>query len=87
MELTHMVRVTSKGQVTIPLAIRKALKIDRGSTLFFKLTNKEVALSPYRTVEEPAFAEDEWEKIERIAFQKGTICKTVHSARKHLRSL
>ncbi len=33
-------RVTSKGQVTIPADVRKALSIDRGDDLIFEVTSE-----------------------------------------------
>lgn len=36
-------RVTSKGQVTIPVEIRQALGIERGDGLLFELTRKGCA--------------------------------------------
>ena len=36
-------RVTSKGQVTIPAEVRRALKIDRGDDLVFELTSERSA--------------------------------------------
>ena len=36
-------RVTSKGQVTIPLEVRRALKIDQGDDLVFEVTSERSA--------------------------------------------
>lgn len=36
-------RVTSKGQVTIPAEVRKALNIEQGDDLLFEVASKEVA--------------------------------------------
>lgn len=36
-------RVTSKGQVTIPADIRKALKIERGDDLLFEVASDQAA--------------------------------------------
>lgn len=33
-------RVTSKGQVTIPVEVRRALKIDQGDNLVFEITSE-----------------------------------------------
>jgi antitoxin PrlF len=36
-------RVTSKGQVTIPADVRKALKIERGDDLLFEVASDQAA--------------------------------------------
>jgi antitoxin PrlF len=36
-------RVTSKGQVTIPAEVRRALKIDQGDDLVFEVTSERSA--------------------------------------------
>jgi antitoxin PrlF len=36
-------RVTSKGQVTIPAQVRRALKIDQGDDLVFEVTSERSA--------------------------------------------
>ena len=36
-------RVTSKGQVTIPAEVRRALKIDQGDDLVFQVTSERSA--------------------------------------------
>ena len=38
-----MVRVTSKGQVTIPVEIRRALSLETGDTLIFEPLRKDAA--------------------------------------------
>ena len=40
--------MTSKGQVTIPLAIREALGLDAGTQLSFQLSAGEVRVRPIR---------------------------------------
>ena len=39
-------KLTSKGQVTIPLAIREALGLSTGSQLSFELTGGELRVTP-----------------------------------------
>ena len=46
MNYTETSKVTSKGQVTIPSTIREILKLEPGSTVMFKVTDRGVILSP-----------------------------------------
>lgn len=41
--MTAISRVTSKGQVTIPSEVRKALQISQGDDLVFELANDQTA--------------------------------------------
>lgn len=87
MNYTETAKVTSKGQVTIPSAIREILRLEPGSTVIFKVTEKGIILSPGKIVEEPAYTAKEWKKIEKIVAEKGKTYKTARSAKKHLDSL
>lgn len=87
MNYTETAKVTSKGQVTIPSAIREILRLEPGSTVIFKVTEKGIILSPGKIVEEPAYTAKEWRKIEKIVAEKGKTYKTARSAKKHLDSL
>ena len=51
-------RVTSKGQVTIPAEIRRALRVGKGDTLIFETDTEGVRLRPLRE-QEDVFAEYE----------------------------
>jgi AbrB family looped-hinge helix DNA binding protein len=87
MNYTEAAKVTSKGQVTIPSTIREILKLEPGSTVIFKVTEKGVLLSPGKIIEEPAYNAKEWRKIEKIVAERGKAYKTARSAKKHLDSL
>ncbi len=87
MNYTETAKVTSKGQVTIPSTIREILRLEPGSTVIFKVTEKGVILSPCKIVEEPAYTSKEWRKIEKIVAERGKTYKTARSAKKHLDSL
>jgi len=84
---TETAKVTSKGQVTIPLNIREILRLEPGSTVMFKVTENGVVLSPCEIVEKPAYSAQEWKKIEKLVAEKGKVYKTPKSAKKHLDSL
>jgi AbrB family looped-hinge helix DNA binding protein len=87
MDFFETAKVTSKGQVTIPLAIREILKLEPGSTIMFKVTDKGILLSPCEIIEKPVYTAQEWRKIERMVAEKGKVYKTVKSAKKHIKSL
>lgn len=58
MSTEESARVTSKGQITIPKAIRDRLGIDEGTTVTFEISDDgTVTLSPRR---------DSWELLEEI---------------------
>jgi AbrB family looped-hinge helix DNA binding protein len=47
-------RVTSKGQVTIPIDVRRALGIEEGDTLAFEVSSQYVTVRKRRTLAEVA---------------------------------
>ncbi len=87
MNYTETAKVTSKGQVTIPSAIREILKLEPGSTVMFKVTDRGIILSPCDIIENPVYTAREWEKIEKLVAEKGKIYKNPSAAKKHIKSL
>ena len=87
MNYTETAKVTSKGQVTIPSIIREILKLEPGSTVMFKVTDRGVILSPCEILEKPVYTANEWRKIEKLVAEKGKVYKTSGAAKKHIRSL
>ncbi len=87
MNYSETAKVTSKGQVTIPSTIREILKLEPGSTVMFKVTDKGVILSPCEIIEKPAYSAREWKKIEKLVAEKGKVYKTSREAKKHIKSL
>jgi len=87
MDYSETAKVTSKGQVTIPLTIREILKLEPGSTVMFKVTNKGVIISPCEIIEKPVYTAKEWKKIEQLVAEKGKVYKTSAAAKKHIKSL
>ncbi|WP_051006747.1 AbrB/MazE/SpoVT family DNA-binding domain-containing protein [Nitrolancea hollandica] len=47
--------ITSKGQVTIPAAVRKRLKLQTGDTVAFEIQDEQVSLKPVAFTLESAF--------------------------------
>ena len=87
MNYTETAKVTSKGQVTIPSIIREILKLEPGSTVMFKVTDRGVILSPCEITEKPVYTAQEWRKIEKLVAEKGKGYKTSSAAKKHIRSI
>jgi len=87
MSYSETAKVTSKGQVTIPSTIRDILKLEPGSTVMFKVTDKGVLLSPCEIIEKPTYTAKEWIRIEKLVAEKGKTYKTARSAKKHIKSL
>ena len=87
MNYTETAKVTSKGQVTIPSIIREILKLEPGSTVMFKVTDKGVILSPCEILEKPVYTAKEWRRIEKLVAEKGKVYKTTGAAKKHIKSL
>ena len=87
MNYTETSKVTSKGQVTIPSTIREILKLEPGSTVMFKVTDRGVILSPCEISEKSHYTAKEWKKIERLVAEKGKVYKTSAAAKRHVESL
>jgi AbrB family looped-hinge helix DNA binding protein len=49
-------KITSKGQVTIPRAIRRALHVEEGDTVVFEVVDDSVRLRPRHEKSVQAFA-------------------------------
>jgi AbrB family looped-hinge helix DNA binding protein len=87
MSYTETAKVTSKGQVTIPSTIREILKIEPGSTVIFKVTDRGVILTPCEIIEKPVYSAREWREIGKLVAEKGKAYKTARAAKKHIQSL
>ena len=49
-QVAYTTRVTRKGQVTIPIDIRRALRIEEGDAVSFNLDHQTVTLTPRTSV-------------------------------------
>ncbi|MBU0693447.1 MAG: AbrB/MazE/SpoVT family DNA-binding domain-containing protein [Candidatus Omnitrophica bacterium] len=87
MEIQDVVKVTSKGQVTIPNRIRKRLHLEKNHFVSFKMTNQGVLLFPVEIKEQSPYTDEEWSKIEKLASKKGKRSPAPQSAKKHIDSL
>ena len=88
MTVVGMSKITSKGQVTLPAAVRKLLKLDKGNCVAFCVDRAGIVLSQCKiSVEPSAFSAGEWRKIEQLANAKGKVYTSVEEAKKYIKSL
>ena len=87
MTIIEATKMTSKGQVTIPNRVRKILHLQKGSAVAFTVTKHGIVLMPCEVTAHSPYSSKEWEKIEKLASEKGEIFSGEDSAKKHLRSL
>lgn len=87
MEIIETATMTSKGQLTVPAAIREIFNLKKGTTVVFRVTEKGVLFIPCEIKEKQGYTREEWGKIERLVADRGKTYKTANGARKHLESL
>lgn len=87
MELSEIAHITSKGQVTVPAAIREILNLQKGSAVIFKVTDGGVLFLPCEVKARETYTQEEWGKIERLVAERGKTYKSAQGARKHLKAL
>lgn len=69
MQATVLTKVTRQGQITLPAAIRRALRIEEGDYIEVSIANDSVVLTPKRLVDKSQayFWTPEWQAAEREA--------------------
>ncbi len=87
MTILETAKITSKGQVTIPNRIRKLLHLSEGSSVAFGVSKEGVILLPCKLAAKSPYTPKEWEKIEKIASEKGKVYHDASSAKKHIEAL
>ena len=87
MTILKTVKITSKGQVTIPSRVRKLLHLEDGSCVGFGITKSGILLVPCKLAAVSPYTPGEWAKIENIASAKGKIYKTSKEAKRHIEAL
>lgn len=67
--MEELISVRKKGQVTIPLSMRKVLRIEEGSVLMSKIIDDAIVLVPQEMVDRDQawFWKDRWQKLEAEA--------------------
>jgi bifunctional DNA-binding transcriptional regulator/antitoxin component of YhaV-PrlF toxin-antitoxin module len=88
MTVVGMSKITSKGQVTLPLYVRRLLKLDRGQSIAFCLDKSGILISRCKvSVEEAGFSKAQWQKIERLAGTKGKAFSSPDEAKRYVKTL
>ena len=80
--------ITRKGQITLPKPVRDLLHLQGEDMVGVRITNGRAELVPVglRARKNP-YTKREWDKIEKLANQKGKIFRSAEEAKAHLRSL
>ncbi len=67
--MEELIAVRKKGQITLPLLMRKALGIADGSVIMAKVVDDTIVLVPQETVDKDQawFWKDRWQKLEAEA--------------------
>ena len=63
-------RITSKGQITVPKAVRSALGVREGDSLVFKVEDGEARVRPVRKRVSFADYEGAWREGEGMSWQE-----------------
>ncbi|MFZ5802123.1 MAG: AbrB/MazE/SpoVT family DNA-binding domain-containing protein [Candidatus Omnitrophota bacterium] len=87
MTIIDMATITSKGQVTIPQRVRKLLKLQEGASVAFGISKAGVFLIPCEMQMRSPYSEKEWQKIEKLATEKGKSLSNGGEAKAHLKDL
>lgn len=82
----YISHVTSKGQTTIPKEVRAILGLAEGSEIAFKPERGGFMLVRVTTTvkEQDPYTPREWEKIKKIAAEKGRTFKSAKAMFRHL---
>ena len=82
----YVSRITSKGQTTIPRAVRAILGLKEGSEIAFRPATHGFMLVRVTTTikEDNPYTPAEWKKVEKLASAKGKTFHTPEAALKHL---
>ncbi|MEI6863300.1 MAG: AbrB/MazE/SpoVT family DNA-binding domain-containing protein [Candidatus Omnitrophota bacterium] len=82
----YVSHVTSKGQTTIPRAIRDILGLKEGSEIAFKPERGGIMLVRVTTTIQEAdpYTSAEWDKIKDLSAEKGKSFKNAKALLKHL---
>jgi AbrB family looped-hinge helix DNA binding protein len=87
MTIIETAKMTTKGQVTIPNQIRRLLHLTDGASVAFGLTKDGVMLMPCEVTARLPYTPKEWQKIEKLASEKGKSFSSTDAAKKHLAGL
>jgi AbrB family looped-hinge helix DNA binding protein len=64
-----LVQVRKKGQITLPLSVRRALHVDEGDVIAVEVRNGEIVLRPKKLIDadQAWFWSERWQEAEREA--------------------
>jgi antitoxin MazE len=76
--MENLIKVREKGQITLPLYMRKKLHIKQGDLVLAKIVDNTVVLIPQETIDKDQawFWTERWQKLEEEAdsdIQKGKV--------------
>ncbi len=81
-----MVRqISTRNTITLPKAILERIGVGIGDFLEINEDGRQIILTP-KVLEAP-FSDEEWEKLEHIVKEEGTIYSNTEDAKAHLRRL
>lgn len=87
MTIIDTAKMTTKGQVTIPNRVRKMLQLKEGSSVAFGLTKEGILIVPCKVSVDSPYSAKEWEKIEKLALEKGVSFSDAQAAKKYVKKL
>ena len=88
MTIIGMAKITSKGQVTLPLNVRRLLKLNKGQNVAFCIDKAGVILAKLRvSIDRSTYNSTEWHKIEQLAAAIGKTFDNSSDAKRHLQEL
>ncbi len=67
--MEELIKVRGKGQITLPLSMRKALGIADGSIILSRIVDNAIVLVPQETIDRDQawFWKEKWQKLEAEA--------------------
>lgn len=76
--MENLIKVREKGQITLPLYMRKKLHLEQGDLVLAKIVDNAVVLIPQETIDKDQawFWTERWQKLEAEAefdIQKGKV--------------
>jgi len=67
--MKELIKVREKGQITLPLYMRKSLKLGKGSIVLAEIVDNTIVLAPQETIakDQAWFWTERWQKLEQEA--------------------
>ncbi len=79
--------ISSRGQLTVPHAVRELCKISEGTIVAFEPQREGVLLKPLKVIAEDPYDPKEWERIEKLRKEKGIGFTSADEAVEHIDNL